>query len=116
MGRTVQDRTPVTIASGQSLSSEVNLSSQTVVGIAMPADWTAADISFAGAAASGGMFYAVYDAEGTELVVDASDDRFIVIAPDALRGVRFLKVRSGTVGSAVTQGADRTLHLVVENL
>lgn len=107
-----QQRGTVTIANGQSLSGEIDISDQCVVGIIMPAAWTAASITLAGAAAKAGTFVPVYDAAGTELTITADASRFIALAPDATRGVRYLKVRSGTNAAAVAQGAERILTLV----
>ena len=48
-----------TIANGQSLSGEVDLEGYAVAAISMPATWTAADITFAVATATGGTFISV---------------------------------------------------------
>lgn len=116
MAKHVQERRTVNIANNASLSGEVDLTEKTLVGIIMPASWTAAVLTFAAASASGGTFVPVYDAAGIELTVQASTSRMIAIAPDALRGARFVKVRSGTSGAAVTQGGSRDLVFVVERL
>ena len=106
----------VVIGSGQSLSGEVDLEGFALVGIVMPAAWTAAVLSFAAAAASGGTFNPVYDDAGTEVTVQAAASRAIgvdVVAV-ALAAFRFLKLRSGTAGAPVAQVGDRTITLVVK--
>lgn len=109
-----QVRRTITIANGASLSSEIKITEETITGIVMPSAWTAANITFAAAASEGGTFVPVYDAAGTELEVTAAASRFIAISPDALRAARYLKVRSGTSGSAVNQAAERSIVLVLE--
>lgn len=118
----------VVIANGAALSDAVDLWQQTLGGIIMPSAWTAAGLSFQGhdgqgineagggageppAGSSG--WKDIYDADGTELVALAAASRFITIAPDAFRPVRWLRVRSGTSAAAVNQGAARTLGLVL---
>lgn len=118
----------VVIANGEALSDAVDLWQQTLGGIVMPSAWTAAGISFQGhdgqgineagggagepPAASTG-WKDIYDADGTELLASAAASRFITIGPDAFRSVRWLRVRSGTTGTPVNQGAARTLGLVL---
>lgn len=100
-----------TIASGASLSGSVNLGGGRLFAIMMPADWTAADLTFQ-ASVDGTTFYNVYDEEDSEVTVQAAEDRYIILEPARWLGVRYLKVRSGTSGSAVNQGADRAITLV----
>lgn len=108
------DRTliSVTIANGTSLSGEVNVNSKRIVGIIMPAAWTAANLSLQ-AAITGTTFGEVQDNGGTALAITAAAGVYIAI-PDtvALRGLGRVKVRSGTSGTPVNQAAERTLQLV----
>lgn len=108
------DRThkTVTIANGASLSDAEDVRGLLLVGITMPAAWTAADLSFQ-ASADGTTYNDAYDADGNELVVQAAASRYIAIGDMAFQGVAYIKVRSGTTGAAQAQGAARlvTLHL-----
>lgn len=106
----------VTIANGASLSGEVDLEGFALVGIIMPAAWTAAVLTFAAASGSGGTFNPVYDDAGVEVSAQAAAARSIGVdsAAVALASFRFLKVRSGTSGAAVNQDADRTITLVLK--
>lgn len=99
------------IANAASLSGEIDVTDRVVVSIVMPATWTAAQLTLLGSQTSGGTFTPLYDAEATELVIEADVSRTIVIAPDATRGVKYLKVRSGTAGTPVNQGGSRTLAI-----
>ena len=105
-----------TIAESGSLSAEVDIgSSKVLCGIIMPAAWTAAGMTFQAAAATGGTFYNLYDAYGTEKALTVAAERYIPIDDPAFwLGVRYLKVRSGTAASAVNQAAARTITLVTK--
>ena len=116
--------TNVVIANGASLSGPVDIGSYSLVGLLTPAAWTAADITFAAAVTPGLTdnlapadltYYPIFDAAGTELAITngSATSRFYALAPGAFEGTRFLKVRSGTVGAAVNQGAARAIGLVL---
>ncbi|MDB2415442.1 hypothetical protein N9W34_06695 [Rickettsiales bacterium] len=100
-----------TIASSESLSDVIDLSGTTLSGYVMPASWTAADITFS-VSADGTNFNDLYDQFGNEVnhTVDAS--RFIALLPSDFAGIRYLKIRSGTSGTPVNQGAERVITLV----
>ena len=105
----------VTIASGASLSAEVDLESRILCAIDMPADWDAANLTFQASYNTGGTFDNLYDQYGTEKTVTAAADRYISLDDPAFwLGVRYLKVRSGTAASAVNQNAARTIYLVTK--
>ena len=106
----------LTIANGASLSGEIDLEGFKNFAIEMPAAWTAANLTFQAASASGGTFQNVHDDAGTEVVVTAAAAR--VIGMDAVKrelaALRFIKIRSGTTGTPVNQGAARTLTLILK--
>lgn len=115
----------VTIANGAALSSATQIGSGVLVGIIMPAAWTAAAITFQ-ASIDGVNFYPMYDANGVIIQVGATADpiagAYIAIGSeinakfDHFRGALYLKLQSSTAGSltAVNQGAARVLTLVVD--
>lgn len=103
----------VTIANGTSLSSVIDIRGAKGGSIRMPAAWTAAAINFASAGDPDGTdatFLPVTDNGGTELTMTVAADKVVQI-PQALflAGVSFIKLRSGTSGAPVNQGAERTL-------
>lgn len=107
----------LTIANGAAVSNGAALRDLLVCGIIMPSAWTAANLTFKGAAGTqdgvtAGTYQDVYDADGTELNVTAAASRHIVVSPSAFAGIQYLQVRSGTTGTPVNQGAARTLYLV----
>lgn len=102
-----------TIANGAALSGAVDLQGNTIVGIQMPSSWTAANLTFQGSA-DGTTYQDVYDTSGTEVVITAAASRCIVVNPATFQALRFLKIRSGTTGTPVNQGAARTISLIVK--
>jgi len=103
----------VAIASGASLSGSLAVEGKDVVAVMMPAAWDAANLTFQGSH-DNVTFQNVYDDAGTELVVTAAAARYITLgtAIKLLRGVRFLKVRSGTAGTPVNVTANRAFFLI----
>ena len=107
----------VTIANGASLSGVIDLEGFVLMGIQMPSAWTAANLTFEASSARAGTFDDVYDDTGTEVNVTAAASRYIGVTGtkgDVLANVRFLKVRSGTTGTPVNQGAARTITLCLK--
>lgn len=102
----------VTIASAGSLSAEVPIEGLTLAGIIMPAAWTTANLTFQGGIVSGTVEN-LYDEYGTEVTVTAAASRYIAVSPEQFVGIKYLKVRSGTSGTPVAQGAERSLTLVL---
>lgn len=104
-----------TIASGASLSPAIDLSqyidvgSYRMLGIQMPSAWTAADLTFLGSL--DGVTYTNISVSGSELEVDAAANLYLPLDPSIFGFLQFLKIRSGTSGSPVVQGALRTLGL-----
>lgn len=101
-----------TIANGASLSGAVTLDGA-LVGILMPAAWTAASLSFA-ASLDGTNFFPVVDGiSGTEYSLTVAAGQFIAMEQLGLMvGVRQVKLQSGTSPAPVNQGAARVLTLV----
>ena len=77
------------------------------MGVIMPAAWNAANISFQVSTSGGGTFYDLYDEGGTEVKPSSTPAQGKVYALNTLVGnispFRWVKVRSGLTGNAVTQ-------------
>lgn len=97
-----------------SLSGAVDLSAGVLVGVYMPAAWTAADLSFLACSIPGGPYLNVFDEFGVERKVAAAASRYIPLAASDWIGVENLQIRSGISGAAVAQAAARTLKLVLQ--
>jgi hypothetical protein len=101
------------IANAASLSGVIDLGDQRLHRIHLPSAWTAAAITFQ-TSSDGVAFADLYDKDG-EITLPSSvvaASRSVVVPQEAFYGIRYLKIRSGTGASAVTQGADRSLALV----
>lgn len=105
----------VTIDAGSALSAAVDLDGVALVGIQMPASWTAANLTFQ-VSADGVTYADLYNQSGSEVVVTAAANRYIALDPTLFQGIRRLKIRSGTSGTPVNQAASRTLLLVTRAL
>lgn len=108
-----------TIASGASLSGAIPLGGYpgTVCAILMPASWTSASLTFQGSADGttyGNIYKVGSDGAASEFTITSPvAGTWIVLMPGDLPSVNYFKIRSGTAGSPVTQGADRILTVVV---
>lgn len=105
----------VTITNGTSLSNAALLQKYRLVGILMPATWTAAAMTFQ-VSVDGTNFFDLYDSSGAEVSYTVVQGHYVFTTPANWAGIRFLKVRSGTGGAAVSQGGDRIVSLIVRPL
>ena len=110
-----------TIANGAALSSQINLTAQRLTGITMPAAWTAAGLTFQ-YSHDGSTWKELQTFDGTTLATVAVDSTSAAAATGwtwigdyalVFAAVRMLRIRSGTSGSPVNQGALRTFTLPV---
>ena len=110
-GFTVSTKT-ATILSGASQSGAIDLEGYQLVGLNMPAAWTAAAITYLASPTLDGTYLPVYES-GIEVTDPAAANQYVAIAANAvaLASIRFLKLRSGTLALPVAQGADRTITL-----
>ena len=58
----------------------------------------------------------MYDTAAAEVTVTAAVSTFIVLDPSTYAGVKYLKIRSGTSGTPVTQSAERKITLLVRTV
>lgn len=107
----------VSIASGASLATEIDLRLHRLVAIQMPADWTTANLTFSAREDTDGTVQSVVDSGGTEVSITAAADVYIVMLDAdriAVDGLAYTTIRSGTAATPVNQTADRTLWLILE--
>src|SRR5438105_1968618 len=93
-----------TIASGASLSGIIALFSSAFVGLLMPAAWTTAVLTFQGSY-DGTTFANLYDSGGNEVTFTVAQGNMVAGDASSFAGLSHMKIRSGTSGSAVNQGA-----------
>lgn len=110
-------RTVTVSTSTDGLSDVVDFAGYKEAAIEMSTAWTAASITFAAASASSGTFNPVYGSTGAEITVTAPDLSRIItmdVVAASLAPLRFVKIRSGTFATPVTQAATRTLTLILK--
>lgn len=100
-----------TILSGASLSDAVPLMGRNITGILVPSSWTAADITMS-VSLDGSVYADLYDSAG-EVVLTAAASVFIGLNIAQIMGFNYVKLRSGTSGTPVNQGADRSILLAL---
>jgi hypothetical protein len=101
----------VSILAGASLTAPVALGDSRAVRIIMPADWTAADITFQTSYDGVAPYQDLYDAFGAVYTVKAAAARGIILPVTDFFGVGWLKIRSGTPIAPVPQVGQRDLVL-----
>ena len=112
-GRTIE-RT-VTIADSASLSDEIDLGDAVLVALQPDSGWNTNAISFQARGVDNALGTLKY--EGVEVSaagVVALDT--VTFSPSKFAGVRFLKVRSGTAGSAVNQTGASVVTLILRGM
>jgi len=94
----------LTIADEGTLSDAGDISRFINATMIMVTAWTSAAITFLGCDTLGGTYASIYDATGTEVTIPASthSGRAYEI-PAAVMNFPYIKVRSGVLGSTVTQ-------------
>ncbi len=101
----------VVILNTASLSDYIDLRGYIPFGIQMPAAWTTAGISFQ-VSDDGVNFADLYDASGEYTLAAAANRAIGFPGANVLSGFKFIKVRSGTTGTPVAQGADRLIKII----
>lgn len=104
-----------TIANGASLSDAVKVAGR-MAGIITPVAWTAAALTFQ-ASADGTNFFDLYDAATERTLASGAmptaAQRHLHLPPLEWKSINYVKVRSGTSGSPVNQGAARSVIVVL---
>ena len=103
-----------TIANGASLSGAIATNGLPVVAIEAPT-FTSAAITLEGSV-DGTNFFPIHDASGEKTFNAAATAARIIQINPPLVGLQQVKIRSGTSGAAVNQGADRTVAIYVADL
>lgn len=105
----------VSIPNGTSVSNVVTVGSGEIVGIIMPAAWTAADITFESTLLDGTTFGQVFDDANAAIKATSPAAGAIVNfrRGTAPRFVGPFRLRSGTVAAAVNQGGTRVVGVVI---
>jgi hypothetical protein len=105
-------RLTATIANGASLSDALTLNGKQIAIIEMPAAWTAAVLSFQGSN-DGTNYFNIFDDNGNEVIVFVDASQRIRVDLGSLSQHKYIKLRSGTSVTPVTQGAERIIYVEV---
>lgn len=105
---------PLKISAGTALSPALRTGGKRLVGIVMPASWTAAGLTFQMSADDGATFVEVQDGTGTALQLTVSAGIFVPIDPEKWDGINNWKIRSGTAAAPVNQTVDATLQAILD--
>lgn len=105
-----QDIDTVTIATGQSLSAQVDCGGLSLCGIVTPAAITGIVMTFQTSFDGGATWKNIYDAAGNEYQVVVAADRFIPLDPAAFMNNALLKFRMGTAAAPSVQAQDSTFQ------
>lgn len=96
---------------------DLGITCMTVIGVQLPAVWTAADLTVQAVLPDGDpsvdTWTNVYDEVGTEYTITGTAGAIILLPPADLAGLRYLRFRSGTSGTPVAQAARRVCNLIV---
>lgn len=96
----------ITVASNATTSAEVDLGGTEIVGLQLPAAFTGTAISFLVSTVSGGTYQAMKDGAGNSVSKTVAQGQYIAIDPTLFRGVRFVKLVSGS-----SEAADRVITI-----
>ena len=105
---------------GQNLSNVVDLGDDvSAIAIGLPGTWTAANLTFRGCDTAQGEFTDIHSVDGSAFTVTTSGaSRWLVgtTLTETLRPFRFIKIRSGTLATPVTQAGDnKVLKILVKS-
>lgn len=115
----------VTISDGSSLSGAAKLDGMLLIGLRTDSAWDSNVITFqvgvsndvGGIDETGTSFLDVYEQDGTEAQAGSSSsitaDSHVTLDPALFAGFEYVKVRSGTSGSAQNQSGDTVVTLVL---
>lgn len=86
--------TDLLLADTESDTGPLDVSDQVIVAIHFPAEWDGTEVTLSASVTVDGDYLVCADAAGADLVVTAAADRIVAIAPDATRGLRYVKLTS----------------------
>lgn len=102
------------IRAGESLSDPVDLTGGTLLRITMPKEWSDAEITFQ--ISTDGDAYNDLHTPGGEVSVPVTAGAAILLPPDLMRGIGWIKVRSGRASNPKPQPEQRNFALTVETM
>ncbi len=109
--RPAVDYQQATIADGQSLSAGVNLQTKTLTGVIVASTWNTAALTFQGSY-DGTNYFNLFNGASELSYAAIAASTWVLVDPTLFYGLPYIKVRSGTAGSAVAQTGDTIVTLI----
>ena len=103
-------RQTITIPNGTAITPEIDIGADSLFGIAATGTWAAAALTFQ--MSPDGINWYEIQGPTSVLTYNIAAGQFVAIDPSLWNGINAFKVRSGTVGTPVNQGAGCTLLIV----
>ncbi|MDD2325477.1 MAG: hypothetical protein PHW63_05700 [Alphaproteobacteria bacterium] len=108
---------PVAIESGDSLTGTINLGGLRLFGIVMPSEWTTANLTFQMSPDAGATWVDVVDQNGDEVLMAGKLVSYVAVEkPAQFAPLQYLRIRSGTSLTPISQSAARVLQLVLRSV
>jgi len=104
------------IAISTSLSGAIEIGAVDAIGLVMPAAMDGTSITFAVCDTLGGTYVPLYDDTGVEVTVTHAASRAVSLSTvlASMFPWKFMKIRTGSVGTPTTQTAARTIKVVTK--
>lgn len=113
------------IPANEALSGELDLQDANFIALEMPTTWAGTSITFQAKVERGGTeadnletWRNVHSEGGGEVTWTVAANRIVVpdgIDADILKGLRFIRVRSGTSGTPVNQNPSKQIRLILKS-
>jgi hypothetical protein len=102
---------------GFALSDAVDVEGYDPVALQLPAAWGTANITFLAAEKFDGTYSSVYGPTGVEAMATVGTSTRVILLTQTtladIRGLRYMKLRSGTEATQVPVAADRVVNMLV---
>ncbi len=103
----VNEIIPATILTGNTESSEIELGGRILVGISIPTDFVASDISFLNSVDGTDSYQTVNDNFASEISFSAQEDNIYLFPVGSFVGLQFVKLKT-----SIAQTSDLTLKII----
>jgi hypothetical protein len=101
------------IQAGESLSDPIDLTGGTLLRITMPKTWTSAEVTFQ-ISTDGDDYNDLHGYDGEEVSIPVHAGTAILLPADLMRGIGFIRFRSGSSSNPTPQPEQRNFALTVE--
>ena len=107
----------VTMDAATSLTGAIHLGGLRLFGVIVPSDWTTANLTFQMSPDAGVSWFDLVDQNGDGVLLAGKAGAYVAVEkPAQFAPVQYLKIRSGSSLSPVSQSAGRVLQLVLRSV